>query len=781
VTQASVPPDSSIDRPQVANETWTLDQGSQTLEQLADLVEQFINSWETTSTPPEIAPLLPPSGPLRLVALNEIIKVDLEYRWQCGQAKRLHQYVREFPELAVPHVPHDLIYEEFHVRSQAGDTVLPDDYLAEFPEQADALRKMFGQNLAPGGTVPLVGQKRRHMDDLEPGITLDDFDLVARLGQGAFGQVFLARQRSMERLVALKVSAQRSSEPQALAQLDHDSIVRVFDLRVLSDRGLQLLYMQYVAGGTLSQVIDRLEQTPIDQRNGSVLLAALTEQLEARGGERPSGEVRRRFQAMSWPEAVCWLGQRLALALDYAHHRGVLHRDVKPANILLSAEGVPKLADFNISFAAGVSGATPEAYFGGSLAYMSPEQLEACHIRMARKPEELDQRSDLYSLAVVLWELLTGKRPFGPEQVSNNWEHTLDAMLATRRQGVVDEARCDMPGRCPEGLLRLLERCLAFDANERPSTGAELAQELILCRDHKLQRMIDPPRSRVLWYAWLVLPAVFVMTFLPNAAAGAFNYFYNESQIIRHQPPGVQEQFHALVGIINGIAYPLGCLVIGWRAVLLGWRLNIVQKRRNAEGFDLRQLRHWCLGLAQFTTAIALSLWCIAGIAYPLILQILHQPERLSSDVHAHFFTSLILCGLIGTAYPFFLITAYSLRGLYLPTLSLGFPREDAPLWQQLQRQLWIFLVMAAVVPLLGGTLLGLRGQIDSAGQLSLFILSVSGLVGVAMVFALFKPLMNDLDTLLAAARRIQSLTDRDGDQDEREIAIASDTRLPVE
>ena len=77
---------------------------------------------------------------------------------------------------------------------------------------------------------------------------------------------------------------------------------------------------------------------------------------------------------------------QLAQALDYAHQQGVLHRDVKPANVLLSAEGSPKLADFNISFCSQLEGATPAAYFGGSLAYMSPEQLEACNPDHDRKP-----------------------------------------------------------------------------------------------------------------------------------------------------------------------------------------------------------------------------------------------------------------------------------------------------------------------------------------------------------------------------------------------------------
>lgn len=85
---------------------------------------------------------------------------------------------------------------------------------------------------------------RETLDDVEVGQQVDDFDLLMGLGSGAFGRVFLARQRSMQRLVAVKISHDHGNEPQTLAQLDHDYIVRVFDQRLLEDRKLRLLYMQ---------------------------------------------------------------------------------------------------------------------------------------------------------------------------------------------------------------------------------------------------------------------------------------------------------------------------------------------------------------------------------------------------------------------------------------------------------------------------------------------------------------------------------------------------------
>ena len=101
------------------------------------------------------------------------------------------------------------------------------------------------------------------------------------------------------------------------------------------------------------------------------MLDAVDNALESRGEVRPTeSPIRTELATLSWPETVAWLGKRLAEALHYATSRGVLHRDIKLANVLLAPDGTPKLADFNISFARNVSGASPFAYFGGSLSYM---------------------------------------------------------------------------------------------------------------------------------------------------------------------------------------------------------------------------------------------------------------------------------------------------------------------------------------------------------------------------------------------------------------------------
>ncbi len=300
------------------------------------------------------------------------------------------------------------------------------------------------------------------LTQIEVGQRLDDFDLLVELGSGVFARVFLARQRSLQRLVAVKISANRGNEPQTLAQLDHDYIVRVFDQRILRDRDWRLLYMQYLPGGTLLNLVQAIRRAGRPPDSGQALLDAVDNALESRGEIRPTeSSTRAELATLSWPETVAWLGKRLAEALHYATSRGVLHRDIKLANVLLAPDGTPKLADFNISFARNVSGASPFAYFGGSLSYMSPEQLMACRPGHMQDAANLDTRSDIYSLAVVLWELLTGLKPFDDSAAqaararsggSVGDATALELMLITRAQGISSAALAALPTNCPAAL-----------------------------------------------------------------------------------------------------------------------------------------------------------------------------------------------------------------------------------------------------------------------------------------------------------------------------------------
>ena len=124
------------------------------------------------------------------------------------------------------------------------------------------------------------------------GDRIDDFELLTQLGRGAFAQVFLARQVSMERLVALKISDHKGSEPQTLAQLDHPNIVRVFDQRVAENPTARLLYMEVIPGGTLQEVVKQVRQAEKGDRTGRLLLDAVDQQLGGSGASPPGNSAK---------------------------------------------------------------------------------------------------------------------------------------------------------------------------------------------------------------------------------------------------------------------------------------------------------------------------------------------------------------------------------------------------------------------------------------------------------------------------------------------------------
>jgi serine/threonine protein kinase len=733
-----------------------LDDASQVWDLLSERVEAWVESWETCANthgePPTLADFLPAEPPvLRRLTLVELIKVDLEYRWRDGQQRRLLEwYVEQFPDLRQGSgIPCDLIYEEYHIRHQAGDAVDPDEFCARFPAQATELRRLLGIEKEHLSTALFTGDS---LEQIEVGKSLDDFDLLTRLGRGAFAVVFLARQRSMQRLVALKVSADRGHESQTMAQLDHPHIVRVFDQRVLPERRLRLMYMQYISGGTLQNVADLVRRTPLAERRGKLLLDVVDEALLSRGESPPTdSRIRKRLAEASWPEVVCWIGARLASALNYAHQRGVLHRDVKPANVLVSSEGNPKLADFNISFSSKVEGATAAAYFGGSLAYMSPEQLDACNPANDRGAETLDGRSDVFSVGVLLWELLTGERPFRDRDLTGDWSHTLEEMAQTRKRGVEPAVIAKLPPKCPEGLQEVLLKSLTADVDERYATAAELSKQLTICLQPQVQRLyrLRPGDWRILARR---LPLLFVLIFglVPNVFTSVLSITYNLIMIIMHaENPLVREIFwKAQLGIVNTIAYTLGITVL----LRLAWPvLTAVAKLHRGEEVDRKQLSGWCdrcLKMGEYVAWVTAALWTISGFIFPLWINLELGTSGLSSEHWFHFVLSQTICGLLSSTLSFFFVTFLMTR-VNFPLLvqSVEPDSMNTLRLQALGRRIFVFLLMSPVVPLLACFFIPSLTT-NNESKWSLIVLGSVGIGSFVLEWLLFRLIQTDVAAL---------------------------------
>ncbi len=265
--------------------------------------------------------------------------------------------------------------------------------------------------------MPIVDRKR--VAKALPGYTLGE-----QLGSGTFGLVLAAKHRRMRRTVAVKVMVTESAEgmrldftaeAQVLARLDHPHVVRVHDY--IEAEGLCLVVMELLAGGTLS----------------------------------------RRRMAMS-PQQACATGLAVAAALEHAHGRGVVHRDIKADNILFAADGTPKVGDFGIAKLFEGSAATASGMAGTPM-YMAPEQIEGGRI---------GPTTDLYALGVVLYHLLTGAPPFDPKQpVQALWRQHLNDSPPPMR-GV------------PDSLARVVLNALAKDPADRPHNAHTFAVDLAL-------------------------------------------------------------------------------------------------------------------------------------------------------------------------------------------------------------------------------------------------------------------------------------------------------------
>jgi serine/threonine protein kinase/Tfp pilus assembly protein PilF len=388
------------------------------------------------------------------------------------------------------------VVAEITDRLHAGARVDVNEYIGRHPQLGDRLRRLLpalemldsvassagpsqAGSAAPGG-VGLDG-------------TLGDFRLLREIGRGGMGVVYEAEQLSLGRRVALKVlpfagaldarQLQRfRTESRAAAQLHHTNIVPVYS--VGCERGVHFYAMQYINGHSLSAVLAQLRDFAgpdsggnLDARteSGAGAFTTLLQPLPGFTTGTSTGDP-------AFFRAVAGLGVQVAEALDHAHRQGIVHRDVKPANLLVDGHANVWVTDFGLAQVRNDVRMTATGDLIGTLRYMSPEQALS-------QRATVDHRTDIYSLGATLYELLTQQPVFG----------------GADRQALLRQIAFDEPipprrlnASLPADLETIVLKALAKSPNERYATAQELADDLRSFIDDKPIRARRPGvRKRV--------------------------------------------------------------------------------------------------------------------------------------------------------------------------------------------------------------------------------------------------------------------------------------------
>jgi eukaryotic-like serine/threonine-protein kinase len=375
--------------------------------------------------------------------------------WKRGDPVRAEAYLDQVHELGAESALR-LIYEEVCLRREAGHSFVTAEVVNRFPQWRaqlelllDCQRIVHGEQ--PGRGFPRVGE------------LLGEFRLVAELGRGASGPIFLALQNSLAlRPVVLKVTTCSQEEHLALARLQHMNIVPLYSEQVIPGRNQRALCMPYLGGATLDRLFGLLRDCPPSRRSGKELIDAL-DLAQASVPLRIShqGPFRATLARSPYAAAIAWIGACLADGLQYAHDRGLVHMDIKPSNVLLTADGQPMLLDFHLSRGPIDAGGPLPRRLGGTTAYASPEQKAAmASIREGGPiPTPVDGRSDIYSLGAFLYEALGGTIP---------GRGTAGATLPLDR----------LNPEVSTGLSDIIHKCLNADPGGRYARASAVASDL---------------------------------------------------------------------------------------------------------------------------------------------------------------------------------------------------------------------------------------------------------------------------------------------------------------
>ncbi len=375
---------------------------------------------------------------------------------------------------------------------EAGQDPDCETLFAEFPELRDEIDTFLADHqrvariTAPLRKTHRVLPKRRDsvaMEDAReiasPLGELGDYRLMCEVGRGGMGVVYEAEQISLRRRVALKVlpfvaaidprRLQRfKTEAMAAAHLHHEKIVPVYS--VGCERGVHYYAMQFIDGQSLATLIEELRALPVAESVSSSPLDTIDENTRSVGENASSASTisnQRSADRHQYVRRMAELARQAAAAVEHAHQAGVVHRDIKPGNLLLDLRGQLWVTDFGLAQVTGDAGLTFTGEMLGTLRYASPEQV------MARRGV-IDHRSDIYSLGATLYELLTLRPPFDGED-------------RTRLIRQIVEEEPESPRFFDPAIPSALETIVLKTLRKQPGDRYATAQEL--CDD--LERFLD--------------------------------------------------------------------------------------------------------------------------------------------------------------------------------------------------------------------------------------------------------------------------------------------------
>ena len=420
-------------------------------------------------------------------------------RWREGEEPdaqgflQAHPEIRERKTLAI-----DLIYEEYCLRQEHGETFVASTFMNRFPAYKQSLARMLDVHQFLAGGSPPAPPSWPQIGEVFLG-----FEITEQIGAGAVAKVYLAREVEVgSRPVVIKVSQFGRGEARLLGRLTHPGVVPIHSVREDLESGMTCICMPFLGTATLVDVLDQAFALASAPASGEIVSRVALGYLP--DGIDPSlwPRVDPFYRKATYEEAIVHLGRQIVAALAKAHQSGITHRDIKPSNVLLARDGRPMLLDFNLS----TDQTVPAERVGGTLAYMAPERIEALRRKEVEDETVIDPRSDLYSVGAMMFELLTGQLPSRPPEGPAQRQPTLSEWIQCRREPAPSARKLNP--RIEPGLEVLLQRCLAPWPADRYGSATELltALETLLAPRARLARRIRR-RRRLLLAAGLGLAA----------------------------------------------------------------------------------------------------------------------------------------------------------------------------------------------------------------------------------------------------------------------------------